>query len=60
MDLVRTVRQAQGALVGIGACEAVILRHAAAAMGLDRIVDDAQTLVKELNANVESFLQFDR
>lgn len=27
---------------------------------LQRIVDDAQTLVKELNANVESFLQFDR
>ncbi len=46
MDLVRTVGKAQGADAGIGLGEARVVGNAAAAPGLDRIVDDLQRHVR--------------
>ena len=56
VDFVRPVGEPQGALVGIGRGEAVVLRHAAAAMRLDGIVDDLQGHVGRLHLDHRDFL----
>ena len=49
MHFIGTIREAQSALAGIRAGEAIIFGNAAAAMGLDGIVEDLQRHTRGLH-----------